>query len=361
LPSATSDVSGPSEEDVDRDIERKDIERKFENIRKIMPKIDGFELVNKIQPCDYAELDEPFAKSEYHRSLYEQGGVLKEYRFRLSSKRRQLVRGPIELICKDIDNLLNSLAAVAAELSPSEKMPDTGWTKLEEMITNLRTLLPPTGKPPRWEMLLRHISFGTKGDYEDIVKLDWPKVCSGLKTILYGEEDPLPVATSDIGVLVASKPEGKVVTKLKWSNLTPDDFERLIFNIIVNTEGYEKPEWLMHVNAPDGGQDLSVFRITTDRLVAPRRERVIIQCKHKKSVGLKDIPTLCDQMKLWEPPRVNEAIIASTGRFTKDMVTWVDQHNNQSENALKIELWAESHLEKLLSERPSLVAEFRLR
>ena len=76
LPSATSGVSGPSDEDV-----YKDIERKFENIRKIMPKIDGFELANKIQPCDsilptmleYVDLGEPLADLAYHQTLREQG------------------------------------------------------------------------------------------------------------------------------------------------------------------------------------------------------------------------------------------------------------------------------------------------
>ena len=346
----------------------RDIERKFENIRKIMPKIDGFELVNKIHPCesiflnmlelvDLGELPETLA---YWRSLREQGEILKEYRFRLSVKRRQLVRGPAELICEDISKLLDGLAAVAAELSPRDKMPEAAWTKLGEMFTSLRMLLPPHDVPPRWDMLIRHFSFGMRGDYDDIVKRDWPVVRPGLKSLLYGEEDPLPVATTDIAALVASKPEGKVISKLQWSRLTPEDFERLIFNIIGNTEGYEKLEWLTHVNAPDGGRDLSVYRAKTDRLVAPRLERVIIQCKHKQSVGLKDVIALPEQMSLWGSPRVDEVIVASTGRFTKDAVAWEEKHNDVR-GLPRIELWPESHLERLLSERPNLVAEFRLR
>ena len=362
LPSHGSGTGGPSDEDV-----YKDIERKFENIRMIMPKIDGFELANKIHPCDsmlpamldYAELGEPFEELAYLKSLREQGNILKEYRFRLGVKRRQLVRGPAESVCDDISKILDGLAAVAAKLSPGDKMPEPEWTKLGEMLTSLRTLLPLHDGLQRWDMLIRHLSFGMRGDY-DIVKRDWPVFRSGLQNVLYGGDEPLPVTTTDIGLLVASKPEGRVVSKLQWSNLSPDAFERLIFNIIGNTEGYEKPEWLIHVNAPDGGRDLSAFRIKTDRLVAPRRERVIVQCKHKKSVGIKEISTLCDQMRLWEPPRVDELIIASTGRFTKDLVTWTEKHN-QSRETLKIELWAESHLARLLSERPNLVAEFRLR
>ena len=42
------------------------------------------------------------------------------------------------------------------------------------------------------------------------------------------------------------------------------------------------------------------------------------------------------------------------------VVEWVERHN-QSEQAIRIELWPESHLEQLLVQRPDLIAEFGLR
>lgn len=66
------------------------------------------------------------------------------------------------------------------------------------------------------------------------------------------------------------------------------------------------------------------------------------------------------QMKLWEPPRVDVHIIATTGRFSADGVALIEK-NNQSDQALKIEMWPESHLEMILAKRPDLIAQFKLR
>jgi hypothetical protein len=65
-------------------------------------------------------------------------------------------------------------------------------------------------------------------------------------------------------------------------------------------------------------------------------------------------------MELWQPPRVDGLIIATTGRFTADAIALIEQHN-QADRALHIDMWADSHLEMLLAVRPHLIAEFRLR
>jgi hypothetical protein len=161
---------------------------------------------------------------------------------------------------------------------------------------------------------------------------------------------------------VASNPKGKVVTELKWANLTPEAFERLLFNLITGTPGYENPEWLTHTNAPDDGRDLSVERVHHDKLSGATRRRVIIACKHwtSKSVDFNEVTLLKEQMTLWAPPRVDYPIIATSGRFTTPAVRGVEKHN-QSDSALEIEMWPGSHFEWLLSQRPSLIAEFGLR
>jgi hypothetical protein len=144
--------------------------------------------------------------------------------------------------------------------------------------------------------------------------------------------------------------------------LTAEDFERLIFNLISNTPGYENPQWLQHTNAPDRGRDLSVVRTVVDALSGIRRSRVIIQCKHwlTASVSAADVGLCRTQMELWQPPRVDELIIATSGRFTVDAVALIEQHN-LADRALTITMWPESHLEALLAQRPHLVAEFGLR
>jgi hypothetical protein len=66
------------------------------------------------------------------------------------------------------------------------------------------------------------------------------------------------------------------------------------------------------------------------------------------------------EMSLWQPPKVDILVVATSGRFTTDAIDFIEKHN-QSDRALRIEMWPESHLERLLAEWPALIAEFGLR
>jgi Restriction endonuclease len=170
-------------------------------------------------------------------------------------------------------------------------------------------------RPIRWSDLRRHLHFGQVGDLIEILEFDWPKVKVGLSAGLYDQNEPVRVGVSDLGALAAAQPRGTVATRLQWDSLSPEDFERLLFAMISGSRGYENPEWLMRTNAPDRGRDLSVMRIVSDPLGGVIRSRVIIQCKHwpTKSVSVADVAELQSQMKLWEPPRVEVLVIASSG------------------------------------------------
>jgi hypothetical protein len=204
--------------------------------------------------------------------------------------------------------------------------------------------------------------FGQHQDLIDIEKLDWPRVKAGLRKDLYGDNEPLPSSVRDLGDLVAAKPRGEVVTKLAWSNLDKESFERLLFNLISTTKGYENPEWLTRTDAPDRGRDLSVMRVIVDQLAGTQRQRVIIQCRHwlSASITLPDVVTIKEQMSLWGQPRVEVVTITTSGRFTTDAIQWIETHN-ASGNTPSIEMWPESHLERLLASRPDIVAAFGLR
>ena len=67
-----------------------------------------------------------------------------------------------------------------------------------------------------------------------------------------------------------------------------------------------------------------------------------------------------EQMVLWEPPRVDELIVATPGRFSTDAVQWIEKHN-ESNHSLRIIMWPDSHLEKLLAQRPHLLESYGLR
>lgn len=347
--------------------------RAFRDVSAGLPSIDGWAMpvdlleLNAIAQMrlDAQEIGDVEAIFGVEDGLEQQGKHLLEYRYRFNRKRRELVRASI-LECMDaVDAELRKLLLLyPSNMSDlSSAVQGNEWEEFKTQIAVLDTLLGGSIKrPSKWWDLQRHIHFAEVHDLHDIKNQDWPEIKSAITRYLYGKTEAIPVGVGDLGVLVASKPRGEVVTKLKWESLDEQEFERLLFCLISQTAGYENPEWLTKTNAPDHGRDLSVSRVFSDSLAGTIRHRVIIQCKHwlSKSVGLTEVAGSKDQMKLWEPPRVHVLIVATSGRFTSDAIHWIEKHN-QSDSGLQIETWAESHLERLLAVRPALIAEFGLR
>lgn len=343
----------------------------FENVLASLPKIDGWKPEiyvmglheigqNRLDAMEVGEIE---CQISVENQIYEPAKLIREYRHKFDRKRRELVRDALQSAIDDIDKDLRDLVIeLEGESEINDAVTRPSFDDLKSHVAEIDTLLGSEPRPSRWTDLHRHLYFGLLGDLQDIIKHDWPSVKSGIRKSMYGEKEPIPVEIEDLGSLVSSKPTGPIVTKLNWANLPPDDFERVIFALISSEKGYENPEWLMKTNAPDRGRDLSVLRVHNDPLGGVFRHRTIIQCKHwlSKSVSVSDIAELKEQMKLWEPPKVDIHVIATSGRFTSDAVALVEKHN-QSDSGLRIEMWPESHLERLLSSRPSLIAEFGLR
>lgn len=343
----------------------------FRAILPHLPAIDGFRVEGKLWDfddigqtrLDALEIGEIDAHISVEREIEEQGRQLRDYRFRFNAKRAQLIRQRVLAVIDFVDSALRKLVPLYEAHEVNERVQGTDWDEMKDAIAEIDTLLGSSvQRPGSWHDLQRHLHFHMVGDLLDIQKHDWPGVKKGLQSVLYGQHDPLPVDVADLGELAAQNPTGRVVTKLNWSVLSPEDFERLVFLIISDTLGYENAEWLQQTNAPDRGRDLSVYRVFADPLLSTRRQRVIIQCKHwlSKSVGVAELTTAVAQMELWQPPRVDVLIVATTGRFTADAVA-TSEKQNLSDRALGIELWAENHLERLLASRPHLIAEFNLR
>lgn len=337
-----------------------------------LPKIDGWKpeialmeldeiAQNRLDAQEVGEID---CIVSVERQIGEPSRLLREYRYRFNQKRRELIRDALIELVDAIDANLRNLSILLEVDEPSnEVVTDDEFEQLKENVAQVATLLGSSvAKPARWSDLHRHMHFGMLGDLLDIIENDWPSVKTDLRKSMYAKEEPVPVEIEDLGTLVSTKPRGPVATRLKWESLTDEEFERLIFLLISSESGYENPEWLMRTNAPDRGRDLSVYRVYADPLGGTLRQRVIIQCKHwqSKSVASTDIAELKEQMKLWEPPRVDIHVIVTSGRFTLDAVAVVEKHS-QSDSALRIEMWPESHLERLLASRPAIIAEFGLR
>ena len=346
--------------------------RVFDTLVESLPMIDGWKPTirvmdldeiaqNRLDAQDVGEID---CLVSVERQIAEPSRLLREYRYRFNQKRRELIRDSLAELVDAVDANLRVLGAlVEGDYTANEEVIHPLFAEMTQNVAQIGTLLGSSvSMPPRWRDLHRHLRFGMLGDLRDIIAFDWPAVRTGLRESMYGEREPVQVGVRDLGALVGAKPKGPVVTRLKWETLAADDFERLIFALIASEQEYENPEWLMKTEAPDRGRDLSVYRVRADPLSGTLRQRVIIQCKHwqEKSVGPKEIATLREQMKLWEPPRVDVHVIATSGRFTSDAVALIERQN-QSDSALRIEMWPESHLELLLASRPSIIAKFRLR
>lgn len=345
------------------------LHRSFELISKQMPTIEGFALELCLpQPNDIkwesivgAESRGTKISLALEASISRQVEILSNYRSRLEAKRRELARQAVETYCTQIETKLSELKPAARKRKHNAKMPKKRWEELKMLFKSIDALLGNSlARPARWSDMARHLAFGVKCDYNDIVEQDWPNIRQWLDRSLYGDSDPLPVTTKDLGDVVSSRPQGPVSTELRWEVLTPADFERLILNLIDCTPTYENARLLTHTNAPDRGRDLSVERVTQDPLTGTRRHRIILACKHTSSVNLKVVAELREQMKLWEPPKVDELIIVTAGRFTTDAIDYIERHNRGTE-PLRIEMWPDSRLERLLADRPQLIAEFRLR
>jgi hypothetical protein len=313
---------------------------------------------------DAREIDEISAIVSVEEDATAPGREIAEYKYRLTKRRRSLIRAALREAMAAVHECLKVMQAkYESDFEAPKTIDPADWEEMKGNIKQIDMLLGGSlPRPPRWGELHRHLHFGMTGDLKDIVTHDWPQVKAGLSKGLYDENEPVPVEVEDLGTLAASHPTGPVATKLKWDKLTAEDFERLIFSLISSAKGYENPEWLMHTNAPDRGRDLSVTRVVDDPLGGVMRSRVLIQCKHwtTKSVLVGDVSELKDQIKLWEPPKVDVLVIATSGRFTSDAVASIEKHNG-SDRALRIEMWPESHLERLLASRPSLIADFGLR
>lgn len=347
-----------------------DLCRTFRHIQSVMPKLDGFELTDDLRDLDAIFMNRLDAKEAgeisfeiaVERGIYQQGETLREYRFRFAAQRRGLVRAALETAIRAVDELLAGMAP-SEDQEASERVEGANWQALKDRIAEIDVLKGSAiTSPPRWGDLHRHLSFGLVQDLRDIISMDWPAAKPALEASLYGTNDPIPIAVPDLAALVRAAPSGPVVTALRWDAIDANAFERLVFNLVSQAKGYSNPKWLTHTNAPDRGRDISVERTVVDPLTGTHVYRVIVQCKHwrTKSIGVSEVTTLVSQMALWEPPKVDELIIATTGKFATDAVDWVEKRDAQRQTPI-IAMWPDSHLESLLAERPHLVSEFKLR
>lgn len=299
------------------------------------------------------------------------GEELAKYRHLLDRARRRVIASRLTELSDKVSRLIEKVLVGiptldewnASPLGPRARVETPEVEEIEKCLAEIERLLGQTvERTGRWSDLHRHLRFGQVHDWHDISVLDWPSVLSDIEAAKVGETDPIPVPDIDLGELGNGELKGQATTALRWTALDPDGFERLLFDVLRDLEGYQNIDWLMKTNAPDRGRDISLQRVIPDSSGSIRTERVIVQAKHytSRSVGPSDIQSSLASLSMWEPPVIRSLIIATSSRFSSDAVAIAEKHN---ENGLRphIELWADSKLETLLSQRPKLAITHGLR
>jgi len=348
--------------------EYEDLARTWDSLRSGLPKIDGWSVTAELPDIDaagrafidYIDIGEP--PFDLMNELEEPGRQLGEYRFRLGQARRRAIRDRLEALTSAINDWLPQIVQDVPRDS-NDRLDDPLCVSVAEAISEIEQLLGDTiERRGAWGHLHRHMAFGQGRDWYDIAQADWPSVRADVEAAGLSEADPLPVPDIDLGSAASARPAGGVTVGLLWGQLNDDDFERLLFDLLRGFPNYQNVEWLMKTRAPDRGRDLSAERVIRDDGGTTRTERVVIQAKHwqSKSVAPKDLVETLGALALWEPPAVRALIVATSGRFTADAVAIAEKHNAEGKLPF-IELWPDSRLETLLSQRPDLVARNRLR
>ncbi|MDI2031555.1 restriction endonuclease [Saccharopolyspora sp. TS4A08] len=347
----------------------------YDNLRRAwadllpgLPEVDGWTITDELPDID--EIGQMFLDyftiSEYPAEAYKvrekPGNDLSEYRYRLDRARRRAARERLNELTSFIDTTLPVLLTDVARDS-QDVLEGLAVDKVSDAVDEIERLLGPSAeRRGRWNDLHRHLRFGQGHDWHDIYELDWPSVRADVEAGALADTDPLPVPDIDLGQAAAGKLTGAATVALPWDRLDDDGFERLLFDLLRSFPEHANVQWLMKTRAPDRGRDLSLERVLRDSTGGTRNERVIVQAKHwtKRSVGPTEVSDTVTAVSLWEPPVVRGLIIATTGRFTADAVSWAEAHNNKG-HAPFIELWADSRLETLLAQKPHLAASHGLR
>lgn len=201
-----------------------------------MPAIDGYRITARPMPpeeiiqnrFDAHEVGELSAHLDVERAIDAPGDQVAEYKHRFQRQRRYLVRERADELVVRIDKLLPELT----ERHPRDAesvAEDPDWSALEDAWRELLRLMGADSLGgTRAGDMNRHLRFALGVDLHDIADHDWPSVRPVVERSLYEENEPLPVDVEDLAEVVARRPAGKVPTRLDFSALRDEDFERLI-------------------------------------------------------------------------------------------------------------------------------------
>lgn len=349
-----------------------DLARSYNDLAEALPAIDGYCFPTGLPDYedvgqgffDYAELGE--LPRAVWQEIEEPARAIADYRFRFNRARRRAVRSRLSELTNQVTADLAAITAFVETSDPprAEKLQHEAAGHVVEAVAEIERLIGDAAeRTGRWSDLHRHLHFGQPHDWCDIALADWPSVLDDIQAAGFADTEPLPLPSqiNDLGVAASGELSGSATTALQWSEIDDDGFERLLFNLLSSFDEHHNVKWLMKTRAPDRGRDLSLERILRTPTGESRVERVLVQAKHwrSKSIGDNDIAALVAKAETWSPP-FHAVIMATSGRFTTDAVTWSELRASSGRRP-DVELWSEADLERLLSRLPSIAAAHGLR
>ncbi|MEV0262759.1 restriction endonuclease [Streptomyces sp. NPDC050617] len=348
--------------------EYEDLSRAWADLLTGLPPIDGWKIVSPLPDIEelgssmFQAFEAGVSSRWVEKEAEQPERDLAEYRHRLNRARRRASRDRLQELLALVDTLLPQLLHDVPRDS-SERLTASAVELITSSVAEIERLLGDTvQRLGRWSYLHRHLAWGQGCDWHDIAAVDWPSVRTDIVAAAFSETEPMPVPDIDLGRAASERPSGQATTALTWDRLPPEEFERLLFDLLRSFPEHENVKWLSHTNAPDRGRDLSMDRVVREPTGDSRIERVIIQAKHwrTKSVNVSALAEAIAAVEAWEPPVVHNLIVATSGRFSSDAIGWAEQRNNKGATP-RITLWAESDLEALLTQKPYIVPSYNLR
>lgn len=284
---------------------------------------------------------------------------LDEYRFRLGQARRHAIKDRLAELVAIVDEALLDIMKNVDPTS-SVKIYNDKTVEIADAVSEIDELLgDAVERGAGWIDLRRHLRFSEGHDWHDISSRDWPLVRTGIEEGGLADSVPLPVPNMDLGAAALATPFAGNRLRFSWEALKAEDFEELIFRLFERFPTYMNVQLLTKTNATDRGRDISTDRIISDESGLDRIERTFIQAKHWQSQSLspRDITESFSSLKTWQPPVIRALIIVTSGRFSANAVDVAEKHNTEG-NMPFITLWANTHLESVLSRNLDLASHY---
>lgn len=344
-----------------------DLARMWHDLLRGLPPIDGWTITADLPDIDslgqafldYADIGElprgAWAAAE------QPGKDLDTYRYRLTRARRRSARDRLRELVVAVDAAVGRVVAAHDRDAVRVEAPAVG--EVTDALGEIERLVGDTiTRRGRWAEMHRHLHFGQGHDWHDIAELDWPTMKPDIEAAGFSDTEPLPVPDLDLGAAAGSRLTGRASVGLPWDRITPELFERLLFDLLRALPDYQNVLWLQHTNAADHGRDLSCERVLREGSGDLRTERVVVQAKHwlSRSVAPAHVHETLAALASAPPPSRHVLIIATSGRFTADAISLIEQRGETGQRP-DVEMWANSKLESLLVQHPHIAATYGLR